>query len=379
MRAPVHRLLSVLSAAIATLTLGMSSVGLAQDATEEPAATPSPFCSVLTAAEVSAALGVTLTIGSGSETDCSYDSDFTTSDVSLNVRREDGPLTDDYPRSYYPDGINIPCDAAAATPGDASPAASAAPCPVAMTGSPLGGRLAYYVADGTILFVDEGANDQLFVLQLFGTPPDSVDVPTALMSIAETGLPRLASIALPPEPTVEPEPSFFGDAELSALIPAEIGGYPVDIQTLSGADILAQTDPSDADAVDQLNALDDALASMGKQISDLSLAFASFPTEDSFGDITAVRLKGADIASVTDDLLPLLLTDIVDPQQTPTVIAGKDVIIVTDGPLASDSPDPSADPFDIGTDRAYVYPKGEVLWFVTVTEPQLTEVFQKLP
>lgn|GEM_PF-1929047 len=379
MRPPVRRVLTLMSVAAATLTLGMSSVGVAQDATPEPAETPSPFCSVLTADEASAALGVTLTIGSGSTTDCSYDPDFTTSGVSLNVRREDGPLTDDYPRSYYPDGIDIPCDAPAASPADASTAEPATPCPAAMTGSPLGGRLAYYVADGTILFVDEGTNDQLFVLQLFGTPPDSVDVPTALMSIAETGLPRLASIALPPEPTIEPEPSFFGDAELTAMIPTEIGGYPVDVQTLSGADILAQTDPSDVDAVDQLQALADQLAGIGKTINDLSLAFASFPTEDSFGDITAVRLKGADIASVTNDLLPLLLTDILDPQQTPAVIAGKDVIIVTDGPLPTGSPDPSADPFAIGADRAYVYPNGEVLWFVTVTEPELTEVFQKLP
>jgi hypothetical protein len=122
---------------------------------------------------------------------------------------------------------------------------------------------------------------------------------------------------------------------------------------------------------------------MGKSINDLSLAFGSFPTEDSFGDITAVRLKGADISSVTNDLLPLLLTDVLDPVQTPIVIAGKNVTIVTDGPLESSppslAPGATVDPYTVTPDRYYVYPKGEVLWFVSADEPALTEVFQKLP
>jgi hypothetical protein len=379
-RAPLRRVLTAVSVVVVTLTLGGSSVGLGQDATQGPAETPSPFCSVLTAAEVTAALGVTITVGTGSETDCSYDADFTTSDVSLNAHREDGPLTDDYPRSWYPDGIDIPCDPAGATPGDASTTEpSVAPCPPSMTGAPFGDHAAYYVADGTMLFVDEGANDQLFVLQLFGTPPDSVDVAAGLISLAQAGLPRLAAIPLPPEPTIEPDPSYFGDAELSAMIPTEIGGNPVDVQTLSGADIINQTDPSDPDATDQLQSLEAALSGMGKSIDDLSIANASFPTESSFGNITALRLNGADISSLTDDLLPLLLSDIADPTQTSTVIAGKTVIIVTDGPKATGSPDPSADPYAVGSDLAYVYPKGEVLWLVTATEPELSEIFQKLP
>ncbi len=128
-----------------------------------------------------------------------------------------------------------------------------------------------------------------------------------------------------------------------------------------------------------LQELQDTLTRKGKTIDDLSIAFGSFPTEDSFGDITAVRLKGADIAQFKDDLLPLLFNDVLDPQQTPTIIAGKNVIVVTDGPLESPSPSASVDPYAVGTDRAYMYPKGEVLWFVSADEPALTEVFQKLP
>ncbi len=357
MRAPYRRVLTVVSTAVFVLSLGVSSSGLAQDAsiepgaTVEPDATPSPFCGVLTTDEASAALGVTLTVGTSSDTDCSYDSDFTTSDVSLNARREDGPLSDDYPKSYYPDGVDLQ----------------------------VAGHVAYFVADTPILFVDEGSNNQLFVLQLFGTPPDSIDVQAALTGLAEAGLPRLAGIPLPPEPSFAPEPSYFGDAELEALMPTEIAGAPVDIQSMSGADILAQADPTDTASQDILQQLQDALATKGKTMDDLSVAFASFATEDAFGGITAVRLKGADIAQFKDDLLPLLLNDVLDPQQTPTTIAGKPVIIVTDGPLESLSPGASLDPYAVGSDRAYMYPKGEILWFVSADEPALTEVFQKLP
>ena len=350
MRAIHRRVLAALTTAALGLTL-VSSVGLAQDPTDEPAGTPSPFCGVLTADEASAALGVKLTVGTSSESDCSYDSDFVTSDVSLNARREDGPISDDYPKSYFPDGTDLQ----------------------------VGGHAAYYSAESSILFVDEGSNNQLFVLQLFGTPPDQIDLQKALTSLAETGLPRLPAIPLPIEPSAVPNPSYFGDAELAALVPTEIAGVPVDVETYSGADILAQADPTDTTNQDLLKQLQDALATKGKTMDDLSIAFATFATEDAFGGITAVRLKGADIGALKDDLLPLLLTDVLDPQQTPTTIAGKDVIIVTDGPIDAASPDPSADPYATGTDRAYMYPKGEVLWFVSADEPALTEIFQKLP
>jgi hypothetical protein len=378
-RAPLQRVLAIIATAVLTLTLGASTAGLAQDPTDEPLGTPSPFCSVLTAAEASAALGVTLTVGASTDLDCSYDSDFTTTDVSLDVRREIGPLTDDYPRSYYPDGIDVPCVQQSPDPA-ASPGGPS--CPAAMTADSLGGRPAYYDAESTILFVDEGANGQLFVLQLFGTPPDQIDIPAALMSLAVTGLPRLASIPVPPTPTDEPQPSYFGDAELAAMVPTEIGGSPVDVQTMSGADILGTFDPTDPYSQAQLQSLEDQLSGMGKTIDDMSLALGSFPTDTSFGDITAVRLKGADIASVVSDLVPLLFTDVVDPVQTPTVIAGKNVIILSDGPLESaapGSPAASVDPYAVAPDRAYLYPKGEVLWSVSADEPALTEVFQKLP
>ena len=45
----------------------------------------------------------------------------------------------------------------------------------------------------------------------------------------------------------------------------------------------------------------------------------------------------------------------------------------------SDGPTASADPFDAASDRAYLYPKGEIVWFVVADEPGLTDLFEQLP
>ena len=335
----------------AWLTLALPAVGAAQDETDDPLDAPSPFCAVLTADEASAAMGVPLTVGSSSATDCSYDADpdTSTNEISLIAQRVYGPLADE--ELYYEDAVDL---VVAEHP-------------------------AFFSAEAAGLFVDEGANDQLFVLQLFGEPPEKIDVQAAFEGLAALGLPRLASIPLPVEPTLEPEPSYFGDAELAALIPTEIEGSTVDIETYSGADILADTDPSDPDAEESLQALQEQLAARGKTMDDLSLAFASYATEESFGSLTAIRVKGVDISTMTQDLLPLLLADVTESVLTPSTIAGKAVTIISEAPLASGSPAASEDPFGDITEQAYIYPHGEVLWFVVADEPGLTELFGKLP
>ena len=186
---------------------------------------------------------------------------------------------------------------------------------------------------------------------------DSLDVPAAVRSVTEAALGRIDSIELPVEPTPEPEPSFFGDAELQALMPTTVGGEPIESQTASGQDLAAQIDPEDPDSQAEFQALVDALASKGKTLDDLSVGFAFYFTEDTGGGVTAVRVRGLDINNFVVDLLPLLLTDFDDPQQTPGQVAGRDVTIVTDGP---DGPD---------AERQYVYPRGEILWVVAAEGP----------
>ena len=346
MRALHRRGLAAVSTVVCALTLALPSVGMAQDEAEE---TPSPFCAVLTAEEASVALGVPLTVGSSSATDCSYNTG--SYETNLIVYRDYGPLTDEYPREVYPDGVDLE----------------------------VSGHPAFYSAEDAVLFVDEGVDDRMLVLELFGATPEQIDVQAALEGLAETGLPRLAAVPMPAEPTLEPEPSYFGDDELAALVPATIEGSTVDIETILGADFVAGIDTTDPGIQVSLQLLQEQLAARGKTIDDLSLAFASYPTPTSYGSITAIRVKGTDIATMTQDLLPLLLTQPVDEiVQTPATIGGKAVTIISDAPADAESPAASVDPFLEVVDM-YVYPQGEILWFVAADEPGLTELFEQLP
>lgn len=310
-----------------------------------PAEEPSVFCGVLTPEEASAALGVTVTIGSSSDTDCSWDSDFVTSDISLLAARDAGDFELDV-QEIFPDG---------------SP-------------SEVAGHRAWYTPEGMGLFVDLG-DGMLFTIELFGTPADGLDLQDALTGLAALALPRLAAI---PVPTEAPEPSSQGDPVLQALIPAAVGDAEMVVDIYTGRDLVADLDPDDPDATASIADLEAVLGAHDRTIDDVSFANAYFATETAYGDLFAIRVAGADVAGFQDELVDLML-QMDDPQRTPAVIAGHEVTVVTDGVTVTGSPGPSPDPFDLPLPPSYVYPSGDVLFIVSAEEPHLTQLFELLP
>lgn len=320
------RLLPAAISLACSLLLIAAPAALAQE--ESPAASPSPFCAVLTSDEITTALGVEVSVTDSTDVDCTYQADFESGAFLLvNVRHESGSVEE--LKEFFTDYTDVT----------------------------VGGRPAILAPDATLLFV--GLDQGLFTVQLVGAAAEGIDQAAAVTGLAETALPRLASIPLPtpePEPSEFPMPSFVGDPELVSLFPATLAGEPLEIQSFSGAEIRSF---GDTDAMAQVEA---ALTEAGKTFDDLSLAFGY----NMSGGITAIRIKGMDTASVLDRLLPLLLESIEDPVQTPTEVAGKPVIKVTDAQNA-DAP------------AQYLYPRGEVIWQVTAEEPMLTEAFTALP
>lgn len=351
-----------LATTVAVLALGLPTVAiapsaLAQEPTDsplpaatdgvEPGGEPSAFCGILTADEASSALGVTLTVGSSSETDCSWDSDFQTSDISLIGSRDVGDLELDA-EDLYTDGHALQ----------------------------VGGRDAWYSPDVLALFVDVG-DDLLFTLELYGTPPDDLDLETAFTGLATLALPRLAAVPVPPEPTEVPEPSLVGDPILQGLVPTTVGDATMLVDVYTAGDYLASS-PDDPDAQATIAALDEILRPHGKSSADVSFANGFFETDTSAGDLLAIRVAGADVATFQDALVGLFLNT-ADPRRESATIGGKQVTIITEGPPETASPEPSADPFDLPLPPSYVYPSGEVLWIVNAEEPDLSALFQLLP
>ena len=191
-------------------------------------------------------------------------------------------------------------------------------------------------------------------LSLALTVPDKVDATKVLTSLGELAVSRLGSLALPTAPPTAPTPSFVGDAGLVALFPTDIAGSPTQVQSMTGQEIAAQsTDPGQIDQIKQL------LASQGKTLDDLSVAFGGI--SDPYTLIEAVRVKGADIHPFVAPVIALFLQG-QEVQPTPGQVAGKDVMV-----------------FSANGSTSYAYPKDDVLWLVFGQEPALSEVIGKLP
>jgi hypothetical protein len=329
-RSRTRRLAAVASLSSALL-LAIAPVSQAQDPSGEPspAATPSAFCAVLTADEVTEAVGVDVAISApdSSGINCTYQADFATgSFFLLDVRVDEGTLQDF--KDFFPDVTDVT----------------------------VGGAEAVLSEDATLLFI--GLDSGILTLQVVGSVGEGVDQAAAIQALGALALPRVAAIPLPtpePEPTDFPMPSFAGDPELVAMFP-DLGGEPLDIQSFSGPEIQMMADP------EIMVTVEETLSGAGRTIEDLSLAFGF----NEGGALTAIRVRGADASALLDAFLPLFNDTVEDPVMTPTDIAGRSVIEVTDA-ANEDAP------------AQYILASGEVMWQVTAEEPALSEVIGALP
>jgi hypothetical protein len=317
--------------AVLSLALGLV-LAIAPAAQAQSPAAPSQFCNALTAEEVSAAMGVEVTVGDSTDVDCTYQSDFSTGAfLSLNVRFDDS-FDLEVMKTVFPNSTEIQ-----------------------VTGLPA------LITEGAGLLYLGLPNGGALTLQLIGTPADGVDLATAMTSLAALAVPRLSSIPLPtpiPQPSM---PSFHQDTELEALFPDTIGGQAYDLQSVGG-EAISMILGNDPDTLQQLNTF---LTSIGKSLSDVSMGVGFFVGPPA-GSIIAVRIRGTDMPSLAPQIIPLITSSLTDPQQTEVQVGGKTVTKVN----PAGAPDEQAQ---------YLYPRNEVLWAVSTVDPALTEVFGALP
>ncbi len=344
MRAAPRRLLSVSLGVALAATVAGSPVA-AQD---EPAESSAPaICDVLTAEEVSAALGETLTLVDGSGADCQFDADYAQMRfLSLFLSVAEDTSADQI--------VSFLCPSGTPAPGE-----SPAPCGVTV---PVGDTVGAYIPEGfgTMLYVDLGTGD-LLALQLVGDPAEGVDKLAALQGLGAVALPRMGSLSEPTATETPEQPTFAPDNELEALFPSEIGGAPLTVDSMQGAQAFSDTELPQA--------VLDALASQGKTLDDVSLAtgYVFDPETLQLVMITALQVQGADMTAMADALVSVIDGDEPPAERTPAQVSGKDVTVVR--PTAESTDD----------QLQYVYPRDDVLWVVAAVEPALSEVFSKLP
>jgi len=148
-------------------------------------------------------------------------------------------------------------------------------------------------------------------------------------------------------------PSFHAAVDLEKLIPSPIGGLPVQVLSMSGSQFAS----SGSD-----NSIAQALGQLGKQPSDLSVAFGS----NAYATIFAFQVKGVPGSTVLDAFKAA------SPQTTNVTevnLGGKTVQKIVDA----------------SGDATYIYTVNDVIFTVihggtsAITDATLNEVFSKLP
>ena len=312
--------------ALGAIALGrMTGLGAAP-ATPTPAPTAGALCSILTADEVGAALGMqVVVVQSGQDQECEYYTDASFGGDQLVASQSQATFAD--------------LRTLAQLSKKTDPLHPIIEIVVA-------GRPALLNSRGAILWV-ETADGWVLELHLFRDVPDEAADATMLEALAALAVGRASAFPLPVE-TEAPVPTAAADADLAALFPTRVDGQPFPVRALTD---------------DELSAYYEAAAELGMGMDDVTFAMGT----NTSGSVLALRTNGWSAADVEQDFLPALVGDMADPQQMPTVVADRAVIKVTDGP----------DPGDAA--GLYIATGGDVIWAITAQEPALSEILLALP
>ena len=201
-------------------------------------------------------------------------------------------------------------------------------------------------------------------LVLSADAPAEVDVAAAVRSLAELAAPRLGSLPIPstapatPVATI-PTPSAAARSGLAALFPAEVGGAPVTIdRQLTGREFLAQI----VNFKPMEQQVTKALRRRDRTVGDLSFALGG---TGSGSLIAAFQVEGGPIRPLVNTLLESLAMERTGQDVPAASVAGKEAFEVSGG-------------FLVGS-QGVAYPNGEVLWLVFSSGEEQAEIFSKLP
>ena len=199
----------------------------------------------------------------------------------------------------------------------------------------------------------------------------SIAVPSiAIPSIAvpSIAIPSIAvpSIAIPSDSLAIPSfalPSFSfpsEDKDLEGRLPNAINGITLTKYSFKGSTFLESGADNSQDLVNLLN-------SLGKTPNDLSVAIAADPSGDLDMSIGAFRVAGADSNALLQAFIAATRTSTPEDAITQANVGGKNVTQIVD-------------PTDPSSGAIYVYPSGDVMFYVQSPDTALaTTALQALP
>lgn len=171
-------------------------------------------------------------------------------------------------------------------------------------------------------------------------------------------------VPAPEEPECVPPPAA-GAPRLGALLPTEIAGLTTQLNSWNGDEYAAQVSADDPQRQD----LEARIAAAGGTLSGLQFATVlAGGGEDGlpFAQVIALHLDGASPDQVLAQVVPLI-TAFTEQAATPTQVAGRDVLELTD-------PSGEAQPY-----KFYAATAGEDLFIVIATEDLAADAVATIP
>ena len=270
------------------------------------------MCGVLSADEVSAALGVAVTISGSEDSGCDYSADYSTGDfLSLSSRRDTGTL----------DGAQVRVRR--------------------RRGHRVAGQAGIYLPDSlsSLMFI-VAPDTGIYTLQMVGSPEAGVDAKAALLSLAALALPRLVGGASGHRAADRPGTLVHrGQGPRGARSRPRSAAQPVTVQSMSGNDLTTSGALPDA----LLQALTAHGQDGGRCVRRLRHLLR--PDRQHAGVIYGLQIDGASMSDLMGVLVPLELNGATPASQTQAQIGGKDVTVIK---LADDTPD---------SELQYMYPE----------------------
>ncbi len=183
---------------------------------------------------------------------------------------------------------------------------------------------------------------------------------TAILLAVRSPAPVAVASVEPSQASFEPEPSdgetvppvadTHDAPELEALLPTELDGIPLQVQSWTGDTIL--TDDAWSTSVTSF------LTANGKTQEDLRVAQAFDPTQALDGSVGVYQVKGLEPAAIHDALIAAWKVDFPDMEVTTVTLAGKKITKCDFGEDTIDS---------------YLYVRDDVVFDIETTDQAIAE------
>jgi hypothetical protein len=286
------------------------AVALAGSATVASTASAQGECSLITTDEVIATLGVSDVTSQGSGAFCSF-----SGGTTLYVAVTPGTTLDSV-KADTPDGADVT----------------------------VGGHAGWYSTGPGLAELAVDVGGQLLALAWYIDDVTGAQAP--LVALAELAVPRVPA---------GPDPALV--ERLTALIPATLGGEPLEVQSFGGDLIVGFLEETAPDVI----ALREALATQGKTPSDLLLVGGETEGDTDWAFVM-IHVNGGDATQLVVPLLTAFMDDSEEALQTQVQLGGKQVTRI-------EQPE----------SVRHAYASGDTLFLVAAPDDELEGIFATLP